>query len=95
MPRHIDACKSDLTALKDYISRMFQRDLDHAAAIAIIESVISSRIEGAILSRFKDWPTDDLDTMRAVLADDQQASSKQEQRKRGRPSKSDLDALEG
>lgn len=95
MPRHIDTCKHDLDALKEYIGRVFARELDHDTAIRLIDGLISERIESAIYSRFKDWPTNDLDTLRTVIAQDQQASAKPEQRKRGRPSRSDLDALEG
>lgn len=96
MPRHIDSCKHDLESLKEYISRVFERELDHDLALRLIDGLIGERIESAIYSRFKDWPTNDLDTLRTVITQDQQASAKQEQhRKRGRPSRSDLEALEG
>lgn len=97
MPRHIDSCKHDLDALKEYIGRVFVRELDHDTALRLIDGIIAERIENAIHSRFKDWPTNDLDTLRTVIAQDQHAlaSAKQQQRKRGRPSRSDLEALEG
>lgn len=101
MPRHIDTCKHDLESLKEYIGRVFERELDHDLALRLIDGLIGERIESAIYSRFKDWPTNDLDTLRTVITQDQQAiaSTKQQQqdqqRRRGRPSRSDLEALEG
>lgn len=83
MARSLDACKADLAALEEYLLRTFGRPLDHEATLALLERIIADRIAAAIHSRFRDWPTSDLDSLRSLLG----------QRKR-RPSKADIAALE-
>ena len=95
--RSDDVLKTELEYLREYIGRVFGRELEKEAFQSQLEDMITQKIQDYVFQRYRDWTAPELARLKAQWDKPEQiaqAVTPEVTRRRGRPSKEEQKSRE-